>query len=131
VVSGPLTEPHEAALHLLPRPATGEVSRTPAGEGAALLRPKYKLRAHRFAYVGSGSDPHTWSLPDCLESGAIGVRRLPKAIQAILSNYRGTKVSKIPEAAVPDVLVRPGRAAAALQLEAALDPLGRLAEVRA
>jgi hypothetical protein len=98
-----------------------------------------------FAYVGHASDPHTWSLPFCLDSGAIDGSRLPKAIQAILSNYRGTKVSKIPEGAVPDVLVRLGKAAAGLgkmpfqcrqtaeayeQLEAALDQLGRLAEVQ-
>jgi hypothetical protein len=81
----------------------------------------------------------------CVDSGAIDVMRLPKAIQAILSNYRGTKVSKIPEAAIPDVLVRLGRAAAGLgkmpfqcgetaeayrQLQAALDQLGRLIEVQ-
>jgi hypothetical protein len=32
--------------------------------------------------------------------------------QAILSNYRGTQVSGIPEAAIPNVLVRLARAAA-------------------
>jgi hypothetical protein len=30
---------------------------------------------------------------------------LPKAIQSILSNYRGAHVSSVPEAAVPEVLV--------------------------
>jgi len=140
----PRTEPHEAALDLLPKPATDEPSLAREAE-RSLLHPKYKLPAHCFAYVGDASDPHTWSLPYCVDSGAADVRRLPKAIQAILSNYRGTKVSKIPEAAVPDVLVRLGKAAAGLgklpfqcgetadayeQLEAALDQLGRLIEVQ-
>jgi hypothetical protein len=140
----PRTEAHQPGLDLLPKPATDEVAPAPVGEGTR-LHPKYKLPAHCFAYVGDASDPHTWSLPYCLDSGAIDVRRLPKAIQAILSNYRGTKVSKIPEAAIPDVLVRLGKAAARLhrmpsqcgetaaayeQLEAALDQLGRLTEVQ-
>jgi hypothetical protein len=34
---------------------------------------------------------------------------LPKAIQAILSNYRGIKVSGIPEEAIPAVLMRLAR----------------------
>ncbi len=34
------------------------------------------------------------------------LRRLPKAIQAILSNYRGAHVTSIPENAIPDVLHR-------------------------
>ena len=71
-------------------------------------------------------------------------KRLPKAIQAILSNYRGTKVSSVPERDIPDVLVRLARAAMSLgrmpyqsgntaavyvQLEAVLRQLGRLDEV--
>jgi hypothetical protein len=75
------------------------------------------------------------------------VKRLPKAIQAILSNYRGGQVSKssVPEPAIPDVLVRLAVAAVELgrmpdqcgnpaqvylQLRDALVQFGRLDEVR-
>ena len=69
--------------------------------------------------------------------------RLPKAIQAILSNYRGAHVSSISEAAIPEVLVTlartarmlgklpatgPGAPRAYAQLQEALDQLGRLAD---
>jgi len=37
--------------------------------------------------------------------------RLPKAIEAILSNHRGGHAASIPERAIPDVLVWLGRAA--------------------
>ena len=42
------------------------------------------------------------------------MKRLPKAIEAILSNYRGARVSSVLEKAIPDVLRR--RAEAAEQL---------------
>jgi hypothetical protein len=41
----------------------------------------------------------------------VDAKRLPKAIQAILSNFRGVKVSGIPEDAIPAVLQRLARAA--------------------
>ncbi len=46
-----------------------------------------------------------------LADGAVDAKRLPKAVQAILSNYRGAKVSGIPEEAIPAVLSRLARAA--------------------
>lgn len=67
-----------------------------------------------------------------------------EAIQSILCNFRGVKV-QIPREAIPDVLVRPGRAAAIagkmpyqcrpaadayLEAHQALDQLGRLTEVQ-
>jgi hypothetical protein len=52
-----------------------------------------------------------------LEDGSIDARRLPKAIQAILSNYRGAKVRSVPENAIPDVLRR---------LASAAEQLGRM-----
>jgi hypothetical protein len=70
--------------------------------------------------------------------------RLPKAIQAILSNYRGARAGSIPEPAIPDVLVRLACAACSLgklphqtaqpapayvQLVAALEQLERFGEV--
>ena len=77
-----------------------------------LLHPKYQLPAQCFAYVGDAAEPKSWHLPYRLQSGEIDARRLPKAIQAILTNYRGARVSSVPEEAVPDVLVRLACAAA-------------------
>lgn len=135
-----------SALSLLPHPADGlageENSDIVAGE---LLHHKYKLPARCFAYVGHASDPHTWKLPYLLSNGSADVKRLPKAIQAILSNYRGTKVSEIPEKDIPDVLVRLACCASSLgrmphqcgnasaiyhQLNEVLDQLGRLVDVQ-
>lgn len=121
-----------------PRP----VAAAPDGE---LLHPKYHVPARCFAYVASATEPATWKLPYLRADGSVDARRLPKAVQSILTNYRGARVSGIPEAAVPDILVRLARAAARLgrmpwqtgapapayqQLAEALDQLGRTAEVR-
>jgi hypothetical protein len=133
----------DAALRVLPELAridTTEVE-TP---GEALLHPKYELPARCFAYVGNACDPGTWKLPYRLADGRIDAKRLPKAIQAILSNYRGAKVSSIPEQDIPDTLVRLGQAALKLgkmphqvgktaatyqQLADVLEQLGRLDEI--
>ena len=121
------------------RPVEG-VGADVAGE---LLHAKYHLPARCFAYVGRADAPSTWKLPYRTADGAPDVKRLPKAIQAILSNYRGAKVS-IPREAVPDVLVRLCQTAASLgklpcqdaatapayaEAHQALDQLGRLASV--
>ena len=55
-----------------------------------------------------------WRLPYCTEDGGVGVKRLPEAIQAILSRCRGTIGCGILEVDIPEVLVRLGRAAAPL-----------------
>jgi len=80
--------------------------------GGQLLHPRYGLPATCFAYVGDPSWPTTWRLPYLLADGSIDTRRLPKAIQSVLSNYRGTRTTTVPEAAVPEVMVRLARAAA-------------------
>ncbi|GER84231.1 hypothetical protein KTAU_28670 [Thermogemmatispora aurantia] len=98
-------------LRLLPEAAPALTLEAGAAE---LLHPKYRLPAACFAYVGSPSRPETWKLPYRLADGTIDERRLPKAIQAILSNYRGTKVSGIPEADIPAVLLRLAEAATSL-----------------
>lgn len=115
-----------------------------SGPGPLLLHPKYELPASCFAYVGDAGDPKTWHLPYLLADGAIDARRLPKAVQSVLTNYRGAKVRSLPEAAIPDVLVRlacaattagkmPDQiakpAAAYRNLAAVLDQLGRTPEV--
>ena len=64
-----------------------------------------------FGYVGAANDTHTWKLPYLLADGITpDAKRLPTAIQCILSNYRGAVVD-IREADVGDVLVRLGTAA--------------------
>lgn len=117
------------------------------GEAPAevLLHPKYRLPASCFAYVGDPNEPRRWALPYRLEGGAIDAKRLPKAIQAIISNYRGARVTRVPEKDIADVLVRLGHAAVSAgkmpwqveattpiysQLEMILDQLSRLDEVR-
>jgi len=76
----------------------------------AVLHPKYALPARCFAYVGHVDKPATWKLPYLRIDGGVDERRLPKAIQAVLHHYRGTDM-KLPEAHVPDILVRLAEAA--------------------
>jgi hypothetical protein len=113
------------------------------GPAGVLRDHRYHLPARCFAYVGSAAAADTWKLPYLLESGEPDTKRLPKAIQSILSNYRGTKVT-IPREAVPDALVRLAAAAATLrklpcqcadsaaayvQAHHAVEQFGRLADV--
>ncbi len=128
------------------RLALASIGDLPASAPIELLHPKYKLPARCFAYVGDRVDTKTWKLPYLLSDGLPDLKRLPKAIQAVIGNYRGTNVTGIPERQLPDVLTKLGRAAvqagkmpfqvkktAAIykQLEATLDKLGRLEEVKA
>ncbi|MGH3188576.1 MAG: hypothetical protein ACRDPY_31310 [Streptosporangiaceae bacterium] len=138
----PRLDPCGARLRLLP-PAPDGAAEPAADDQAGLVHPKYRLPARCFAYVGSAADPKTWHLPYLLADGTPDLARLPKAIQAILSNYRGAHVSSVPEAAIPEVLVTlartahrlgklpasgPGTARAYLQLQQALEQLDRLAD---
>lgn len=102
-----------AQLRLLPeQPVEVQVGPQPEGAADGLLHPKYQLPARCFAFVANYVKPHTWKLPYLLADGTVDAKRLPKAIQAILSNYRGVKVSGIPEEAIPAVLSRLAQAAA-------------------
>jgi hypothetical protein len=109
-----------------------------------LVHPKYHLPSRCFAYVGAANKVHTWKLPYLLENGVPDTKRLPKAIQSMLSNYRGAKVD-IPREEVGDILVRLAIAAATLrklpcqcaepspascEAHHALEQLGRLGDVR-
>jgi hypothetical protein len=132
-----------ARPRLLP-PAAGDAPPPGDDTPAVLLHPKYHLPAGCFAYVGNAADPRTWHLPYLLADSTPDVARLPKAIQAILSNYRGAHVSSVPEQAIPEVLVTlartahklgklpatagPGAARSYVQLQQALDQLDRLAD---
>lgn len=81
-----------------------------------LLHPKHKLPARCFAYVKCPNTPSTWALPYKLINGSIDLKRLPKAIQCIVSNYRGQKVGKIPLSAIPTTLKTLEAAAISLRL---------------
>jgi hypothetical protein len=70
-----------------------------------LLHPKYQLPARCFAYVGRPDRPTTWKLPYLRADGSVDERRLPKAIQAVLRDYRGAHVN-LPEEHTPQILVR-------------------------
>ena len=133
----------DALLRLLPE-REAEVCAAEELTSDGVLHPKYHVPAACFAYVGNAAKPATWKLPYRLADGSIDLRRLPKAVQAILSNYRGVKVSGIPEGDIPDVLVRLACAAASLgkmpgqggepapvyhQLAEALGQKGRLGDV--
>lgn len=111
-----------------------------------LLHAKYRLPAVCFAYVGQADRPASWKLPYRKADGRVDEKRLPKAVQCILSNYRGARVRDIPEKAVADVLVRlakaaleigklphqlPTTAATYQQLAQTLDQIGRLQELLA
>lgn len=131
-------------LRILPEPAVEEEAAENAPEGAELLHHKYKIPARCFAYVGNAADPATWHLPYMLPDGNPDTKRLSGAIQAILSNYRGARLSSVPEKDIPDVLVRlakaagslgkmpyqsPNAAAVYVQLEEVLKQLDRLGDV--
>lgn len=95
-------------------PTTAQPAEDSEDTSPSLLHPKYRRPAQCFAYVGNAADPKTWKLPYLYPNGAIDVARLPKAIQAMLTDYRGLRVKGIPEHSVPGVLVKLGRAVATL-----------------
>ena len=107
----PRIGPHGEPLTLLEPAPVMQVASTGEDSHAPLLHQKYCLPAQCFAYVGDANRPTTWKLPYLLKDGNIDVKRLPKAIQAILSNYRGARISSVPEKAIPDVLRRLASAA--------------------
>lgn len=88
---------------------TGPAS--PLTEDDSLLHPKYQIPARCFAYVGDPQRTSTWKLPYLEADGTVDAKRLPKAIQSVLRDYRGEQV-RLPEEAVPGVLTRLADAAA-------------------
>lgn len=78
-----------------------------------LLHPKYKLPARCFAYVGDPRRTASWKLPYLRADGSVDERRLPKAIQSVLQDYRGEQV-RLPEDRIPEILIRLADAAARL-----------------
>jgi len=102
----PVPLPHPAAW--MPPPADEP---TVPSAASVQLHPKYHLPVTCFAYVGSVTDPHTWRLPYLDAEGGIDHSRLPKAIQAVLTDYRGARIRGLPEEAVPLILRRLAAAA--------------------
>lgn len=96
-----------AALRFQSEEPVASTTTTDSGSASdTLLHPKYHLPAQCFAYVGNYAKTSTWKLPYLLADGTIDAKRLPKAVQCILSNYRGAKVGGIPEQAISAVLQR-------------------------
>jgi hypothetical protein len=91
-----------------PAAPAGNPPEIPCDEG--LLHPKYQLPARCFAFVGHPDRPATWKLPYLHLDGTVDDRRLPKAIQSVLRDYRGEQV-RLPEDLVPEVLGRLAEAA--------------------
>ena len=96
---------------LLDRGFFGNSAASPSASLTDLLHPKYQLPSRCFAYVGDPEKPTTWKLPYLMADGTADLKRLPKAAQALASNYRGSKVGGIPDIAIPDVFRKLGRAA--------------------
>ena len=89
------------------RADTDETEHESSAEKAnELLHHKYQIPARCFAYAPDASDPKTWKLPYRLADSTPDMKRLPKAIQSLLSNYRGTQVSGIPDEVIPAVMCR-------------------------
>jgi hypothetical protein len=101
-----------AEPRLLPEAPLATDALAVPSESAPLLHHKYRLPAHCFAYVEDATDSKTWKLPYLTADGGVDLNRLPGAITAVVKSFRGRRVA-IPEAAMPDVLLRLARAAKA------------------
>ena len=97
-------------IYRTPQPAAAAEGQQVPGEDD-LLHPKYQLPARCFAYVGHPQHTSTWKLPYLRADGSVDDRRLPKAIQSVLRDYRGEQV-RLPEEQVPAVLTQLASAAA-------------------
>lgn len=85
-------------------PATATVANSDLA-GDTLLHPKYRLPARCFAHVGDPARPGTWKLPYLLADGSVDAKRLPKAIGAVIRDYRSRQVKGLSEEHTGQVLV--------------------------
>jgi len=106
----PCPKNHEIYLPLFDKEQDIDIVVEDQSSQNILLHPKYKLPPECFAYVGNFSKTSTWKLPYRKADGSIDTKRLPKAVQCIVSNYRGATVKGIPEEEIATVLVKLGRA---------------------
>lgn len=95
-------------------PDPGDPATVDLADDGALRHPKYKLPVECFAYVGAANDTHTWNLPYLLADGTPDTKRVPKAIQSIVADYRGETLA-IPREASGEVMVRLAKAAKELR----------------
>jgi hypothetical protein len=109
------SDPYQPSAHSNPNAST-KIDSAPK-PSSELLHHKYQLPARCFAYVLDASNPSGWKLPYRLTNNEPDAKRLPKAIQSLLSNYRGTQVGGIPDEAIPAVMRR---------LEAAAREVGKM-----
>jgi hypothetical protein len=70
-----------------------------------VLHPKYGLPARCFAHVGDPARPSTWKLPYLLADGSVDAKRLPKAIGAVIRDYRMQQVKGLSDEDTGQVLV--------------------------
>ncbi len=70
-----------------------------------VLHPKYGLPARCFAHVGDPARPGTWKLPYLLADGSVDAKRLPKAIGAVIRDYRMQQVKGLSDEETGRVLV--------------------------
>jgi hypothetical protein len=90
--------------HLPYAPATVTVANAELADDT-LLHPKYGLPARCFAHVGDPARPGTWKLPYLLADGSVDATRLPKAIGAVIRDYRSQQVKGLTEERTGQVLV--------------------------
>ena len=101
----PCTDSKCEPLNLLQSQTKEDLRAVCPDTDSQLLHQKYKIPSQCFAYVGDANNPKTWKLPYLQADGNVDINRLPKAIQAILSNYRGARVLVVPES-TPNILIR-------------------------
>jgi hypothetical protein len=85
-------------------PATVTVENSDLADDG-LLHPKYGLPARCFAHVGDPARPGTWKLPYLLADGSVDAKRLPKAIGAVIRDYRSRQVKGLTDEHTGQVLV--------------------------
>lgn len=110
----------------LPALPVGSIENEVGAEG--VLHPRYKLPARCFGYVGDEANPRTWKYPYRRLNGEVDEKRLPAAIRAATSNYRGVR-SDLPDAAAPFVIDR--FVDAAIEIGCYDSPLKSYADLRA
>lgn len=79
--------------------------------GDDVLHPKYRLPARCFAHVADPSRPATWKLPYLLVDGSVDTKRLPKAIGALIRDYRSEHVKGLSDQDTRRALLRLAAAA--------------------
>ena len=75
-----------------------------------LINKTYKLPSRCFAYVGDPNKPSTWKLPYLSLDGSVNIKRLPGAVECVVTNFRGLQIKTIPEENINEVLIKLAKA---------------------